>query len=216
MDFKNIAKWKIYAGIWALLLIPFFVANLMFFPYISGKNFAFRIIVEIIFAVWIYLAFADIKYRPKFSWLLVSVGLFTGVMFVADIFAEAPIKAFWSNFERMDGWITLIHLFMLMVVAGSFLKTERVWLNLFRTSLVLSIVMDILVLKEWLVTDNSRVSVTLGNPIYVAIYFFFNFFFALILWYKDVIIKNEDKNNLKIIFRNWLTYVYLLGAFLCA
>ncbi len=216
MNFKDIAKWKIYVGIWALLLIPFFVANLMFFPYISGKNFAFRIIVEIIFAVWVYLAFADVKYRPKFSWLLVSVGVFTGIMFIADIFAEAPVKAFWSNFERMDGWITLIHLFMFMVVASSVLKIEKVWLNLFRTSLALSIVMDTLVLKEWLVDGSGRVSVTLGNTIYVAVYFLFNFFFALILWYKDVIAKSEDKNNLKIIFRNWLTYVYILGAFLCA
>ncbi len=216
MDFKNIAKWKIYVGVWALLLIPFFVANLMFFPYISGKNFAFRIIVEIIFAVWIYLAFADVKYRPKFSWLLVSIGAFTGIMFIADIFAEAPMKAFWSNFERMDGWITLIHLFMFMIVTSSVLKTEKVWLNLFRTSLALSIVMDILVLKEWLTTGEGRISVTLGNPIYVAVYFLFNFFFALILWYKDVIAKSEDKNNIKVIFRNWLTYVYVLGAFLCA
>ncbi len=216
MDFKNIAKWKIYVGIWALLLIPFFVANLMFFPYISGKNFAFRIIIEIIFAVWVYLAFADVKYRPKFSWLLVSVGVFTGIMFIADIFAEAPMKAFWSNFERMDGWITLIHLFMFMIVTSSVLKTEKVWLNLFRTSLALSIVMDILVLKEWLTTGEGRISVTLGNPIYVAVYFLFNFFFALILWYKDVIAKSEDKNNIKVIFRNWLTYVYVLGAFLCA
>jgi O-antigen ligase len=216
MDFKNIAKWKIYVGIWALLLIPFFVANLMFFPYISGKNFAFRIIIEIIFAVWVYLAFADIKYRPKFSWTLVSVGIFTLVMLLADIFAIAPMKALWSNFERMDGWVTLIHLFMLTVVLGNTLKAEKLWLNLFRTSLALSVVMDILVLKEWLTTGSGRVSVTLGNTIYVAVYFLFNLFFALILWYKDVIVKIEDKNNLKLIFKNRLTYVYLVGVFLCA
>ena len=216
MDFKNIAKWKIYVGIWALLLIPFFVANSMFFPYITGKNFAFRIIVEIIFAVWLYLAFASVKYRPRFSWLIVSVGIFVAIMGVADIFAVAPIKAFWSNFERMDGWITLIHLLMLMVVMGSVIRIEKIWLYLFRTSLCLSVGMCILVLKEWLATGEGRVSVTLGNPIYVAVYFLFNFFFALILLYKDVIIKSEGKKEeLKNIFSNWLFYVYIILSFLC-
>jgi O-antigen ligase len=216
MDFKNIAKWKVYVGIWALLLIPFFVANSMFFPYISGKNFAFRIIVEMIFAVWLYLAFADIKYRPKFSWLLGSVGLFVVVMGIADIFAVAPMKAFWSNFERMDGWVTLVHLLMLMLVVGSVLKTEKIWLWLFRSSVIMSVVMSAYVLKEWLTTGSERVSVTLGNPIYVAIYFLFNFFFALILLYKDVIVKSEGKEKeVKIIFSNWLTYVYFIAAFFC-
>ena len=216
LDFKNIAKWKVYVGIWALLLIPFFVANSMFFPYISGKNFTFRIIVEIVFVVWVYLAFADIKYRPKFSWLLGAVGLFVAVMGVADIFAVAPAKALWSNFERMDGWITSIHLLMLMLVAGSVLKTEKIWLWLFRSSLLMSIVMSVYVLKEWITTGSERVSVTLGNPIYVAIYFLFNFFFALILLYKDVIVKSEGKEKeIKIIFSSWLTYFYLIATFIC-
>ncbi|MFA5934663.1 MAG: O-antigen ligase family protein [Candidatus Paceibacterota bacterium] len=215
MDFKNIAKWKVLVGIWVLLLIPFFVANSMFFPYISGKNFAFRIIVEMVFAVWLYLAFADIKYRPRFSWLLGAVGLFVIVMGIADIFAVAPMKALWSNFERMDGWITLIHLLMLMVVMGSVMKTEKMWLCFFRSSLMMSVVMSTYVLKEWLSTGDGRVSVTLGNPIYVAVYFLFNFFFALILLYKDVIVKSEGKNNFKIIFKDWLTYIYLTSTFLC-
>ena len=216
MDFKNIAKWKVLVGIWALLLIPFFVANSMFFPYISGKNFAFRIIVEIIFAVWLYLAFADVKYRPRFSWLLGAVMLFVAIMGVADIFGEAPMKAFWSNFERMDGWVTSIHLLMLMIVLGSVMNTEKMWMWLFRSSVIMSVIMSAYVLKEWLTTGTDRVSVTLGNPIYVAIYFLFNFFFALILLYKDVIVKNEGKEKeLKNIFSNWLTYAYILVAILC-
>lgn len=212
LDFKNIAKWKVYVGIWALLLIPFFVANSMFFPYISGKNFAFRIIVEMIFAVWVYLAFADIKYRPKFSWLLGAVGLFVAIMGVADIFAVAPAKALWSNFERMDGWITSIHLLMLMLVAGSVLKTEKIWLWLFRSSVIMSVVMSAYVLKEWLTTGSERVSVTLGNPIYVAIYFLFNFFFVLILMNKDLIKSEGDR--LDFVFVNRSIWFMSLTALL--
>ncbi|MFA6226884.1 MAG: O-antigen ligase family protein [Candidatus Paceibacterota bacterium] len=215
-NINNIVKYAIFTGLWAVLLIPFYVANTMFFPYIVGKNFAFRIIIEIIFALWVYLAFIDVKYRPKCSIVLRTTIIFTAIMFLADILAVAPVKAFWSNFERMDGWITLIHLLMYLLVFGSVMKTEKLWLWFFRSSLAMSVVMILFVTKEWLSTGATRVSVTLGNPIYVAILFLFNFFFALILLYKDVIIlKTNSLRPWLEIFKSWLTYVYLIIAFLC-
>ncbi len=216
MDKNNIIKWIIITGLWAVLLIPFFVANNMFFPYITGKNFAFRIIVEIIFALWAYLAFIDAKYRPKFSWLAVAVGAFVIIMAGADIFAVNPTKALWSNFERMDGFITLLHLTMYLFVFTSVMKTEKMWSWFLRSSLIASILMIIPVLSEWIKSHADRVSVTLGNPIYVAVYFLFNFFFALVLLYKDVIVKNENHPKLwKAIFTNWLTYIYVVAAAIC-
>ncbi len=216
MSQNNIVRWTIFAGLWGVLLIPFFVANTMFFPFITGKNFAFRIIVEIIFALWVYLAFVDAKYRPKFSWISVSVAIFVIIMAAADIFALNPSKAIWSNFERMDGFVTLLHLIMYLFVFGSFMKKENLWLWFFRSSLLSSIVMIGYVLKEWLGTGTVRVSVQLGNPIYVAVYFMFNFFFALILLYKDVIAKSEhDKNQFKSLMTNWLTYAYKIAAIIC-
>src|SRR5271157_4837030 len=125
---KNFARYTILIGLWVVLLIPFYVASNMFFPYISGKNFAFRIIIEIIFALWIYLAYVDAKYRSKISWLLKAIGIFAIVMLVADIFAVNPMKAIWSNYERMDGWVTIIHMFMYFLVLGSMMKAEKIWL----------------------------------------------------------------------------------------
>ncbi|MFA6340938.1 MAG: O-antigen ligase family protein [Candidatus Paceibacterota bacterium] len=216
MNKNNIIKYSILTGLWAILLIPFFVANSMFFPYISGKNFAFRIIIEIIFALWVYLAFVDVKYRPKFSWLTGAIGLFVLVMAVADFFAVNPAKAFWSNYERMDGFITLAHLAMYFVVFSSVMRTEKIWLWFLRSSVIMSMIMVILTAKEWLSTGIVRVSTTLGNPIYVAVYFLFNVFFVLILLYKDVISKyfNSPK-PLKTILSKWLTYLYGIAAILC-
>jgi len=212
-NIQNIVKYAIFAGLWAILIIPFIVTNGMFFPYITGKNFTFRIIVELIFALWIYLACVDKKYRPKCSWVSRAVVLFVLVMGIADIFAVAPMKAFWSNFERMDGWITLIHLLMYLFVFGAMMKTEKIWTWFFRTSIFLSVIMFVYTIIEWKTTGVARVSTTLGNPIYVAIYFLFNFFFTLILFYKDILKKHLDKTNpLKSICKNWLTYVYAIIA----
>ncbi|MFH0755581.1 MAG: O-antigen ligase family protein [bacterium] len=234
MKKNNIIKWTIITGLWAILLIPFFVANQMYFPYITGKNFLFRIIVEIIFALWVYLIFIDAKYRPKFSWISVSVGAFVFIMAIADIFAVNPIKAIWSNYERMDGFITLGHLIMYLFVFASIMKTEKNWLWFFRSSVITSSIMIIFVISEWVskcpngikalfhpeilkTCATERISVTLGNPIYVAVFFMFNFFFVLILLYKDVLVKNENAPKfLKTIFRNWLFYVYIIATFICA
>lgn len=216
MNKNFLVKWLIYAGLGSVLLLPFFVANGMFFPYIVGKNFAFRIIVEIIFTLWIYLAFIDPKYRLKFSWITVITSAFVLIMAIADIFSVNPSKATWSNFERMDGFVTLAHLLMYLCVFGSVMKTEKKWLWFFRSSVISSAVMIILVLKDWLTNGTERVSVTLGNPIYLAVYFLFNFFFALILLYKDVIVKSlDDIKPIKSIFTNWLTYVYVVAIFIC-
>jgi tetratricopeptide (TPR) repeat protein len=217
MNSNNVMKWGIMTGLWAVLLIPFFVANGMFFPYITGKNFTFRIIVEIIFALWVYLAFIDAKYRPRFSWVSVSVGVFVLVMALADILALNPMKALWSNYERMDGFITLIHLLMYLMVFGSIMKSKQNWTWFFRSSVLASMGMIVFVIQEWTKTGIDRVSVTLGNPIYVAVYFMFNFFFALILLYQDVIAKSDDTPKpLKTIFTNWLYYAYILAIFVCA
>ncbi|MFH1454826.1 MAG: O-antigen ligase family protein [bacterium] len=237
MTKNNIIKWAIMTGLWGVLLIPFFVASSMFFPYITGKNFAFRIIIEIIFALWVYLAFIDAKYRPKFSWISVSVGIFVFIMALADIFAVNPMKAIWSNYERMDGFVTLLHLIMYLFVFGSVMRSEKNWLWFFRSSVISSMLMIMYVIQEWQKTGSDRVSVTLGNPIYVAVYFMFNLFFALILLYKDVIVKNDlpaatrlpvrgtqtgtaqvgnHPKLLAAICTNWLTYAYSVAVFVCA
>ncbi len=214
MNMKNVSRYVIFIGLWSVLLIPFYVATSMFFPFISGKNFAFRIIIEIMFALWVYLAYIDVKYRPKLSWLLKTIGIFVIVMLIADIFAVNPMKALWSNYERMDGWVTIIHMFMYFLVLGSMMKAEKIWLWFFRSSVAMSVIMFIIAIGEYYSGGPTNTMTTLGNTIYVAVYFLFNFFFTLILLYKDVIVKSAG--TLASIFSKWLTYVYLIAAILFA
>lgn len=159
---KNFSRYAIFTGLWLVLLVPFLVGDgqalfhisflpsvpNMFFPFITFKNFTFRIIIEIIFALWVYLAYIDVKYRPKVSWLAKAVGIFVFIMLVADVFAVNPSKAIWSNFERMDGWVTLIHMFMFFLVFGSMMKTEKIWAWFFRSSVAASIIMVIMAIRN--------------------------------------------------------------------
>ncbi|MBI2030701.1 hypothetical protein HYT05_03695, partial [Candidatus Kaiserbacteria bacterium] len=53
---EKVLRWIVLIGIFALPIIPLYVANSLFFPYITGKNFAFRILVEIMAGAWLALA----------------------------------------------------------------------------------------------------------------------------------------------------------------
>lgn len=167
--------------------MPLVVSSSLFFPFITGKAFVFRIIVEIIFACYLILAIRDASYRPKYSWVLVSVVGFLAVVALADIFAENPFKAFWSNYERMEGFVSLIHFGAYFLVLGSVFKTRRMWNALLATSLGASLIMSIysffqLAGKIAINQGGVRVDGTLGNASYLGIYMVFHIFFAALLF----------------------------------
>ena len=62
-----------WAGFFLIPFIPSVVIDTMFFPFITGKNFAFRILVEILLAAWAILALANAVYRPHKSLLYIAL-----------------------------------------------------------------------------------------------------------------------------------------------
>ena len=188
---EKMLRWIVLAGIFALPFIVFIVANTLFFPFITGKNFAFRIIVEIITAAWLVLAVMKSEYRPRKSWLLAGFAAFVVIIAAADWFGVNPFKSFWSNYERMDGWVTLAHLFAYFVVASSVLSTKELWRKLWLTSLAVSLIAAVygflqitggLALGQGGISGlGARIDATFGNPIYLAVFMLFNIFIAALL-----------------------------------
>src|SRR3990167_9163107 len=107
---QNALRKIVFTGLFLIPFVPFSVSSAFFFPFITTKAFVWRSIVEIIFAAWVLLVLSDASYRPRRSIIFYSVFGFIAVIGLADIFSVAPIKSFWSNFERMEGYITLLHL----------------------------------------------------------------------------------------------------------
>src|SRR5437016_2533805 len=105
MTIEGALRWVVFGGIFALPFIVFLVAQSLFFPFITGKNFTFRIIVEIKTGAYLALALANPVYRPRRSYLLGVFALFVVIVALADAFGVYPFKSFWSNYERMDGWV---------------------------------------------------------------------------------------------------------------
>jgi len=186
MQFERILRNILIGGVFLVPFIPLIIANSMFFPFITGKNFAFRILVELLFGGWVILAFLRTAYRPRFSWLLVSVAAFVGIITLADIFGEDPWKSFWSNFERMDGLITLLHLFAYFVVVQAVLNTEKLWNRFWNTSVGVSVFMGFYGILQLaglisIRQGGDRLDGTFGNATYLAVYMLFHIFITMIL-----------------------------------
>ena len=194
---QDMLRWTVVGAVFVLPFVPFIVADgqmfpNLFFPYITAKNFAFRILVEIMAAAWLALALVLPQYRPRRSWVMGAFALFVLAIGIADLFGAYPGKSIWSNFERMEGWITLAHLLAYLVVATSVLNTEKIWRRLFQVSLVASMLLAINGVMQIIGVAalgqggvgglSARIDATFGNPIYLAAYMLFHIFLAAMLW----------------------------------
>ncbi|MBU2109637.1 O-antigen ligase family protein, partial [Patescibacteria group bacterium] len=182
----NIIRYLILGGIFILPVTVLIVAESLFFPFITGKNFFFRILVEILLGLWLILAIYDKRYRPKKSWILYFLTAFIAVLVLSTIFSANPYRSFWSNYERMEGLITFLHLFAYFLVFTAVLNTEKLWKWFFHISLGVSVIVAFygifqLAGKLEIHQGGARLDATLGNASYLAIYMVFHIFLAL--WY---------------------------------
>ena len=83
---KQILKTGVIFGLFLIPFIPFLVSSSLFFPFITTKAFTFRIIVEVIFALWLLLSLLDSSYRPKKSLVLYAVFGLLFIIGLADLF----------------------------------------------------------------------------------------------------------------------------------
>lgn len=194
MNYTTYLRWAVISGLFATLFIPFIVADghmmsSLFFPYITGKNFVFRILIEIVAALYIILAIRDPKYRPRGNWLMWATLAFVAWMALATFTAADPIKSFWSNFERMEGYVGLMHLFVYFVIMGTVLTVENLWERFFNTSIGISMVMGLYALLQGLQLfglhptsqSGARADTSFGNATYLAVYMLFNIFITIFM-----------------------------------
>ena len=190
----KILRYIILAGVFLTPFLVLVVIGSLFFPFITGKNFSFRIITEIIFALWLVLIIFDKRYLPRNKdWrnlLLLSLLAFTLFVFLSAVFGVNFYRSFWSNYERMEGVLAYLHLFALFLVFISVINSEKLWKIFFNTSLGVSVIVGIYGLlqlagKLAIHQGSTRLDATFGNASYLAVYAVFHIFIAALLFFKS-------------------------------
>ncbi len=189
----------------AVPFIPLYVSQSLFFPYITGKAFVFRALIEVCFFVWIWLAVTCEEYRPRKSALFYALFFWIIVVSLATIFSVNPERSFWSNFERMEGLIAYLHLFAYFVVLSSvFRKSDwNVFFNLFMVSGIFENFYVLFQKLGYLASPQGgfRTDGTIGNPTYLAAYLIFLLAIAALLWLKSE--KNSPQSYFYVFMIAW-------------
>jgi O-antigen ligase len=124
------------------------------------------------------LMLLDKNSRPKKSAMLYALGGFMIILLLATLNSINPTRSMWSNFERMEGFVTMLYMAALFVVASSTLR-YREWPWVMNTSIVISIVVGIQALST-ATTSADRISGYLGNSTYLGVYALIHIFFGLL------------------------------------
>lgn len=175
----------IYALIAVIFLSPLLATDRLYYPYITLKNFSFRLAVELMVFPFFILLLRKKVTVPKLTWPFVSVLVFAIIIFFANLFGHDPSKSFWGNLERMDAFVTLVHLITYVLIVSSVLKTKRHWGILAHFSLALAFWVGIIGWMQLSSDPKVLISSTFGNSTYLAIYMVFHLFLVMFLLEKS-------------------------------
>ena len=189
LDIESILLFTIRAFVFLLLLMPLIVTERSFFPFIVGKALYSRAIIEVIFGLWLVLAYRYPLYRPSRSLLLLAFGIWLGISLLAALTGVSIQRSLWSTFERMQGVVDLAHWFAFALVLTSVFRSWLNWRVLLNANLAVGLVMaligldqhfdrGLLPIYEFLETT-ARIDITLGNPTYVGAYMLVNVLIGL-------------------------------------
>jgi O-antigen ligase/Tfp pilus assembly protein PilF len=199
-----------------ILFLPLYVSYKTLYPYIFGKIIVFRILIEIIFFSWLFLAFYQKDYRINYRHpLVLSLTIFIAFLFLTMLTGVDIQRSFWSTQERMTGVLTMIHFWLWFIVLTSTFKKWEDWQKFIWLSLIACFLVGLyglgqkIGLKFLLKETDIRLSSTLGNPIYLGVYSMLHIFLAIYLFIE------ERRKFLKLI-AIFLAFFYLIIMLLTA
>lgn len=172
-----------------ITILPLLVFDGLFFPFITSKAFVFRLLVEVGVIALLLLATIDRSYIPRITPITVFFFVFVAVMLIADLLGLNVVRSIWSNFERMEGWMMLVHLFGLLLIFDRVLFVGDLWKRFLQCSLGVSLIVGVHGVQQLLGVaeihqGGVRVDANFGNATYLAVYTLFHAFFAAWLFFS--------------------------------
>lgn len=173
-----------------VLFLPLLAVGTFYFPFIFPRDIAFRILSELAFILYLYLAMSNSAYRPKFNFLTKAITAFFSVLLVSSVFGVNFYASLWGDYERMGGLFHLAHVYLYFLVLINIFKTKNDWYRALTFSFLISLMASLIGLAQYLglpivsrLGGGARLSSSLGNASFFSAYLLFNIFFGLyLLW----------------------------------
>lgn len=191
----RISKFLLYLPVLGIVI----VSTSTLFPFIVGKYVWFKTTVDlalIFFLLGLLLAenAQDINKRLVSilkNPLVIAVSVFTIIFLLASLFGFDPKMSFWSNFERGEGGLQILHFYIFFLLLITLFDKEKDWQTIFVLAMIGGLGMAVYGLLAGYgvngfigskFSDGSfRFAGSIGNPAYVAAYAMYMVFYALYL-----------------------------------
>ncbi len=183
---KKITKLLLFS---VIAITPFLMTKSLYFPYVSGKVYVFRLLVMLAFFFWVWLMLKEKEHpstslgtsRPNFKNLLViAVILFFLAQVLVSFFGVDSALSFFSTIERGDGvlqygfWV----LYFLMLI--SVLRSKKDWQIFLGAFLMIAFLIS---LYSWFnYQKQSNLYGIFGNPAYLGSFLIFAIGFTAIIF----------------------------------
>lgn len=165
-------------GVCVVPFLPLYVSTSLLFPYVSGRNFAFRILIELLLVplgvlVWL-TKFRSVSEKQEHApsrpaspaktrairgliaraarWLSPTTAallMFVSWMALADVLGANPYRSVWSTYERMAGLLGLVHLVLFFFVLKAAFESLADWARYFSLSIAASSLVALMALFQY-------------------------------------------------------------------
>lgn len=191
MTLEKIVKYIIWFCLGVILFSPLYLNGALFFPYIVTKTIAFNIAVEVMFLAWVISVYDDKDLKIKFNLAVVLMAIYIFIILISSLLGDNFARSFWSNNERSEGIVLILHLFALLLVLTNYFRKFRDWLSIYDLFLAGSVLVSLYALGQFFhvpgLPDSSggvRLAGTIGNAGYMAGYLVFGIFFSIVLLFN--------------------------------
>ncbi len=187
----RVLKAVAWIGVFGGLLMPLVFIKEVIFPFVFSKLIFFQILIGLTFPAYALLAWMEPEFRPRKHPLLFAILAYFVAMGLSVVFSIDPLRSWWGNQERMNGYFTLLHFLAWLMMLIGMLRTWKEWETFLRVqAFVGGAVALTAIWQRWVNPElffyraGDRVGGILDNPIYMGMYQMFAFFILALLAFK--------------------------------
>ncbi len=222
---REFVKTSLYLSLFAVVFTPLVSFDTLFFPAITSKAVFFYGVVQLALLLYfIHLNIDKDPLLPDLSTLVLILPLFVGLVGVSSLLSDNPMVSFFGDFERMDGWVTLLHLMILFLLTSALFTKSKIWDRFFFTSTGVSVIVFFSALFKYLETSEAhtaeiRVDVLFGNATFLGTYAMLHIFIGAYLATRQKLFSRAQVLLLSISLLNLATIIFsgtraaLIGVF---
>ncbi len=176
----------------AIFFTPVIYIGGFYYPFIITKTLFFRFLIQLAFSIYIILLISNYsRYKPRINKALVIVFLLLLSSFVSAILGLDFYKSFWSSFERMEGVVGNIYIFLYLFLLIQFFREKKDWFQAFRVIIIAGFLASAYAIIQRFgilpvfQSGVSRAAGTLGNAAFLAGYMLLSFGLSLYHYFRE-------------------------------